>query len=134
MMPDLFGWLLTGERVSEFTDASTTQLLDARQGSWSSELCRAFELPYEILPTLIKPGTELAPLRKSVQEELGISRHRVGFRARNTRYRQRGRRGAHFKWTARFQPARLVLPQLGYMVLAGRRGSVPGDHGGHHAL
>lgn len=72
MMPDLFGWLLTGERVSEFTDASTTQLLDARRGTWSSELCQAFELPFEILPRLIKPGTELAPLRRSVAEELGI--------------------------------------------------------------
>ena len=28
MMPDLFGWLLTGRRAGERTDASTTQLLD----------------------------------------------------------------------------------------------------------
>ena len=31
MMPDLFGWLLTGRRAGERTDASTTQLLDPRQ-------------------------------------------------------------------------------------------------------
>ena len=30
MMPDLFGWLLTGRRAGERTDASTTQLLDPR--------------------------------------------------------------------------------------------------------
>ncbi len=40
MMPDLFGWLLTGRRVGERTDASTTQLLDPRAGRWSDELCR----------------------------------------------------------------------------------------------
>ena len=41
MMPDLLGWLLTGERAGERTDASTTQLLDPRTGAWSDELCRA---------------------------------------------------------------------------------------------
>ena len=32
MMPDLFGWLLTGRRAGERTDASTTQLLDRARG------------------------------------------------------------------------------------------------------
>ena len=73
MMPDLFGWLLTGRRAGERTDASTTQLLDPRDGSWSDELCRGLGLPRSILPELIDPGTELGPLRKSVADELGIS-------------------------------------------------------------
>ena len=33
MMPDLFGWLLTGRRAGERTDASTTQLLDPCTGT-----------------------------------------------------------------------------------------------------
>lgn len=73
MMPDLFGWLLTGRQAGERTDASTTQLLDPRDGSWSDELCRGLGLPRSILPELIDPGTELGPLRKSVAEELGIA-------------------------------------------------------------
>src|SRR3954470_14201119 len=73
MMPDLFGWLLTGLKAGERTDASTTQLLDPRDGSWSDELCRGLSLPRSILPELIDPGTELGPLRKSVADELGIS-------------------------------------------------------------
>ena len=40
LMPDLFGWLLTGRRVCERTNASTTQLLDPRKGAWSDELCQ----------------------------------------------------------------------------------------------
>ncbi len=71
MMPDLFGWLLTGRRAGERTDASTTQLLDPRTGAWSDELCQALGLPRAILPELIEPGTELGPLRRSVAEELG---------------------------------------------------------------
>lgn len=74
MMPDLLGWLLTGRRAGERTDASTTQLLDPRGGAWSDELCRALELPRAILPPLIEPGSELGPLRKSVVDEIGMSR------------------------------------------------------------
>jgi rhamnulokinase len=72
MMPDLFGWLLTGRRAGERTDCSTTQLLDPRTGRWSDELCRALDLPRAILPELIDPGTELGPLRASVAEEVGL--------------------------------------------------------------
>jgi rhamnulokinase len=74
MMPDLFGWLLTGRRAGERTDASTTQLLDPRTGTWSDELCRDLGLPRAILPELIEPGTELGPLRSSVAEEIGWTR------------------------------------------------------------
>ncbi len=74
MMPDLFGWLLTGRRAGERTDASTTQLLDPRTGTWSEELCRDLEVPRTILPELIEPGTALGPLRSSVAEEIGLTR------------------------------------------------------------
>ena len=72
MMPDLFAWLLTGARACERTDASTTQLLDPRSGTWSDELCAALGLPRRILPNLVAPGTELGTLRKSVSDELNI--------------------------------------------------------------
>ena len=72
MMPDLFNWLLTGHRVGEYTDASTTQLLDARARTWSQELCAELSLPCGILPELIEPGQAIGPLAKPVAEELGI--------------------------------------------------------------
>jgi rhamnulokinase len=75
MMPDLFGWLLTGRPVGERTNASTTQLLDPRSGSWSDELCHELGLPRSILPELLEPGTELGSLLPSVAEEVGLARH-----------------------------------------------------------
>jgi rhamnulokinase len=72
MMPDLFGWLLTGRRAGERTSASTTQLLDPRGGTWSNELCGALELPREILPELVEPGSVFGALRPSVVEEVGL--------------------------------------------------------------
>jgi rhamnulokinase len=74
MMPDLFGWLLTGRRAGERTNASTTQLLDARGGTWSDELCNKLGLPRTILPELIEPGSELGPLLTSVAAEVGLRR------------------------------------------------------------
>lgn len=73
MMPDLFAWLLTGRRVGERTDASTTQLLDPRSGTWSDELCRDLNLPRAILPELIEPGSVIGPVRRALAEELGIA-------------------------------------------------------------
>ena len=35
LLPDLLGFWLTGERLAEETNASTTQLLDARTGEWA---------------------------------------------------------------------------------------------------
>jgi rhamnulokinase len=72
MMPDLFNWLLTGIRAGEYTDASTTQLLDAARRDWSEPICSALALPRAILPELIQPGTEIGPLAAPVADELGI--------------------------------------------------------------
>jgi rhamnulokinase len=73
MMPDLLGWLLTGQRAGEYTNASTTQLLDARTGNWSDTVCEALGLPVRILPHVIQPGSELGLLHESVVAETGMS-------------------------------------------------------------
>jgi rhamnulokinase len=71
MMPDLFGFLLTGRRVVERSNASTTQLYDPRAGNWSDELCQGLGLPRAILPEIAESGSELGPLRPSVIEDVG---------------------------------------------------------------
>ncbi|WZO98504.1 rhamnulokinase family protein [Isosphaeraceae bacterium EP7] len=77
MMPDLIGWMLTGRRAGERTDASTTQLLDPRTGTWSDAVCNGLDIPRSILPDLIEPGTELGPIRPALAEELGLGRLQV---------------------------------------------------------
>ncbi len=72
MMPDLFNFWLTGSKVCEFTDATTTQFYDPRQGTWSRELFEALGLPFHILKEIVPPGTVLGPLLPSVAEEVGL--------------------------------------------------------------
>ncbi|MFO0959742.1 MAG: rhamnulokinase family protein [Isosphaeraceae bacterium] len=74
LMPDLLGWLLTGRRVAERTNASTTQLYDPKARAWSDELCEGLGLPRAILPDLVDAGDELGPIRPSLADDLGTPR------------------------------------------------------------
>src|SRR5215472_12639015 len=71
-MPDLFHYFFTGIKVNEFTDASTSQMLDPNTRQWAYGLVQAFGLPTKILGTIVRPGTVLGPLRASVAEETGL--------------------------------------------------------------
>src|SRR5439155_25400182 len=57
LMPDLLAYWLTGERHAEATNASTTQLLDARTGQWALELVRRLGLSERIFPSIVEPGS-----------------------------------------------------------------------------
>ncbi|MET9633312.1 rhamnulokinase family protein [Lentzea sp. NPDC006480] len=54
LIPDLLSYWLTGERGAEYTNATTTGLIDVRTGRWSPELTR--DLPTNLLPDLRHPG------------------------------------------------------------------------------
>jgi rhamnulokinase len=71
MMPDLFNFWLTGRKVCEFTDATTTQFYDPRARAWSRALFDDFGLPFQILPEIVEPGTVLGNLAGVVAEEVG---------------------------------------------------------------
>jgi rhamnulokinase len=71
MMPDLFHWLLSGEKSNEYTDATTTQFFDPQQNRWATELWERFELPSGLLGAVSPPGTRLGPVQSSVAQEIG---------------------------------------------------------------
>jgi len=71
-MPDLFHYFLSGIKVNEYTDASTSQMLDPAKRTWAYDLVGAFGLPTKILGTIVQPGTVLGPLRASVASETGV--------------------------------------------------------------
>ena len=70
LIPDLFGFWLTGQARAEETNASTTGLLHAG-GGWDEELIAALGLPRGILPPLIAPGARLGALRPEVAGSIG---------------------------------------------------------------
>ncbi|SHH42853.1 rhamnulokinase [Clostridium grantii] len=72
LMPDLFNYYLTGKKYNEYTNASTTQMLDAKSKKWSKELIEKLDLPYDILQEIIEPGNIIGNLTKEVQAELEV--------------------------------------------------------------
>jgi rhamnulokinase len=72
MIPDLIGFLLTGRRRTEATNASTTGLFDAVAGEWASEFLAALDLPKDLFPPLIQPGEILGTLLPEVAERTGL--------------------------------------------------------------
>jgi rhamnulokinase len=66
LIPDLLGYWLTGEVGAEITNASTTQLYDARQQCWATGVIAAAGLPGRLFPPLRQPGTILGPLRPEI--------------------------------------------------------------------
>lgn len=77
MIPDLFHWLLSGERSNERTNATTTQCFDPRKREWAFGLLDRFGLPRHVFGRLVEPGTDLGSLRPDVAVETGLSGVRV---------------------------------------------------------
>lgn len=72
-IPDLFNYWLTGLKVCEFTNATTTQCYDPRQGDWSKSLLSNMGIPTHLFPEIVAPGTPLGELSSAVAEEVGIA-------------------------------------------------------------
>lgn len=72
LMPDLFHFYLCGSRVSEYSIASTTQLMDAGLGTWSWEIIESLGIPKRLFQNIVPSGTRLGPLKPEICLELGI--------------------------------------------------------------
>ncbi len=57
--PDLLNYWLTGVKSCEFTNATTTQMLDPNTKTWASEIIEDLEIPDHIFPEIVPPGTKL---------------------------------------------------------------------------
>jgi rhamnulokinase len=66
MIPDLFNYWLTGEIVCEYTDASTTQLMNPRTRTWSADLMTRLKLPARLAAPIVEAGTLIGPILPDV--------------------------------------------------------------------
>ena len=76
-MPDLFHFWLTGRKVNEFTNATTTQCYDPRRGDWAWELLEKLGIPIRLFGEIVQPGTVLGNLLSPVAEECGCRQVQV---------------------------------------------------------
>jgi len=72
MLPDYFHFLLTGKKVSDYTNATTGQLVDAVAKQWDLELIERLGYNKEMFLPLSMPGTSVGHFTKQIQEEVGF--------------------------------------------------------------
>ena len=77
MVPDYFHFLLTGVKKQEYTEATTSQLVNPHTKQWDMELIGMLGYPARWFGPLSVPGTVVGELTPQVQAEVGFSCHVV---------------------------------------------------------
>lgn len=73
-MPDLLSYMLTGKQVCEYTEASTSQLLNPETRRFEPSLLEAIGLSPSLLHPLVDPGTVIGTLTDALAEETGLGK------------------------------------------------------------
>ena len=71
-MPDLLSYLLTGRQVCEYTDASTSGMMDQSSRQFNQTLLARLGIRTDVLLPIVQPGTVVGPLRDSHAKETGL--------------------------------------------------------------
>ena len=72
-MPDLFSFYLTGVANSEYSIASTSEMLNARKKNWDDALISGLELNRKLFCDIVMPGEVRGRLKEDVARELGLT-------------------------------------------------------------
>jgi rhamnulokinase len=77
MVPDLINYFLTGRAVTEYTNATTTQMVNAASGKWDWHMVEHLGLPSQVLTEIVPAGTNLGALKAALADELRLEGVRV---------------------------------------------------------
>ena len=73
MIPDYLNYRLTGIKANEFTNATTTQILNTETEDWDADLLDAVNVDKSIFEKPLPPGSILGELQAKIQDETGLS-------------------------------------------------------------
>ena len=72
LVPDLINFLLTGNARTEYTNATTMQLVNADSRLWDEAILQQLNLPAYLLTEIIPAGAEVGSLKPEVAQELEL--------------------------------------------------------------
>jgi len=72
MIPDYLNFLLTGKKCSEYTIASTTQLINPKTMDWSKIIINKLGIDRNLFQNLCKPGTIIGKIYKDIAREVKL--------------------------------------------------------------
>ena len=71
-MPDLLSYLLTGKQVCEYTDASTSGMMDQATRQFNKPLLEQLGVRTDMLLPIVPSGTVVGPLKPEIAKETGL--------------------------------------------------------------
>lgn len=71
MLPEYFLWRLTGIKKREYTNATSTGLVNAESAQYDTEILNTLGFPLQLFPRLTKSGTTLGPILPEIAKEVG---------------------------------------------------------------
>jgi rhamnulokinase len=113
-IPDLLNYWLTGRLASEYTIATTTQMIDAGRRSWATAMLSELDLPTHLFQPLVEPGHGH---RRDSTRRVGFARRHSGGGARVSRHGLCLCGGVHRR--------RRCVPELRHVVALGAEVSAP---------
>jgi rhamnulokinase len=72
LVPDLVHFFLSGRAATEYTNATTTQLVNARSRTWDEDIFRCLGLPRRLFTDIVPAGTVLGPLGAALAGAPGL--------------------------------------------------------------
>jgi sugar (pentulose or hexulose) kinase len=73
MINDWLTYRLSGELAAEPSNATESMLFDLRARGWSEEILERFDIPAEILPSVVLPGTKVGTVSATAAKQCGLS-------------------------------------------------------------
>ena len=73
MLPDYLNFLLTGVKKQEYTNATSTGLVNAQTGNWDGNIIDLLGLNKKLFGGLSQAGTEVGELKKEIQTAIGYN-------------------------------------------------------------
>ena len=71
-MPDLLSYMLTGVKTTEYSIATTSQMIDLKTRDWCADILDKFRLPRRLFQTIVPSGTVIGKLSDEVCAECGV--------------------------------------------------------------
>lgn len=71
-MPDLLNYMLSGVKSTEFSIATTSQMVDLKTNNWSEEILDTFGIKKSLLTDIAPTGAVIGQLSDEICEELGV--------------------------------------------------------------
>lgn len=84
MIPDYLAYRLTGTKVNEFSNLSTTGLLNVHEKTLDRSLLKQAGICFSLFPPMVEAGTTICNLSETIREQIGFDTQVIAIPSHDT--------------------------------------------------